>query len=234
MTINERDVAGIGIVNFTDQVDVAISIVDAGSIAATLLPSPETVPSVTYVVSTIVDGVPALLQGVSWTQAEIDARTAKTLTFDGLDLSNVSKVLVGVDIDPAVAVITEAALALAVGGTGPMAVMMDNALSGLSGYIMEATIMAPSIARFVDVTFPSSFALATHTPDPVSAPIVQLQAVDLGQVINPGDSSILLADLVIEGLAPGTTEVQLVVTQMDDDSGFAIRTIVRSAIVTVT
>lgn len=234
MTINERDVAGIGIVNFTDQVDVSIGIVDSGSIAATLLPSPATVPNVTYVVSTVVDGVGTLLQGVSWSQSEIDSLTAKTLTFDGLDLSSVSKILVGVDIDPAVAVITEGGLGIIVGGTGPMEVRMDSALSGLAGFIMEATIMAPSIARFVDVTFPGTFALATHTPDPVSAPIVQLQAVDLGQVINPGDSSILLADLVIEGLAAGTTEVELVVTQMDDDSGFAIRTIVRSATVTVT
>lgn len=234
MTINERDVAGIGIVNFTDQVGVGISILSDDSIEVAITPQPNAVSGATYVVLAVVDGAPSALQGEEWTAAEIAAGVVKRLIFTGLDLRNVSKIIVGVDIDPAVAVITGANGAGNVGTTIQTSIVMDHALSGLAGYLMDATIADPAVARFTDVIFPTTFPLNTQTPDPVSGPTVQLTAVDLGQVINVGDVDILLADLQIEGLAAGTTEVKLVVTKLDDDSGFPVRSIVRSGTITVT
>lgn len=233
VSINERDVAGIGIVNFTEQVDVSISIVDSDRIEATLTPQPETVADIIYVVSATVDDVPALLQGVSWTAAELLAKAAKTLTFAGLDLAGISKIIVRVEIDPTVVVIHGADVAAQVGGVIPMSLVMASAMTGLAGYIIDTAIVNPAVARFTDVTFPSSFALATHTPDPVSGPMVALQAVDLQQVINKGDVNILLAELQIEAMSVGVTEVLLTVETLDDDSGFRIRSIVRSGTITI-
>lgn len=233
MTINERDVAGIGIVNFTDQVGVAISILSDDSIEVALTPQSNAVSGATYVVLAVVDGAPSALQGAEWTAAEIASGVVKRLIFTGLDLRNVTKIIVGVDIDPAVAVITVADGAGGVGTSFQTSIVMDHALTGLSGYIIDATIVDPAVARFTDVTFPPTFPLNTHTPDPVSGPAVQLVGSDLAQVINVGDVDILLADLQIEGLAAGVSEVRLVVTRLDDDSGGAVRSIVRSGTITI-
>lgn len=110
-------------------------------------------------------------------------------------------------------------ISLAPRGVGAMALFMSHAPTGLAGYTMDIAIRNPLICRITDVAFPAEFPLNTHIPDPVSGQTVQISAVDISNVIIPGDTRILLAAVDIEGLAVGTTEIGVIITRLDDDSG---------------
>lgn len=126
-----------------------------------------------------------------------------------------------------------ASISLAPRNIVSMALFMSHAPTGLSGYIMNITIRNPAICRITDVAFPAAFPLNSHTPDPVSGDTVRISGVDLADVLVPGDTRILLASIDIEGLAVGTTDVGVVVTQLDDDSGSPIQSLRFPGTVTV-
>ncbi len=108
-----------------------------------------------------------------------------------------------------------------VGGTVSMEVRLNaTPITGLAGFTMRARIRNPAIAKFTDVTFPASFVLASHLPDPVNGPaLTGISGVDLGNVIGAEETNILLATLEIEFLSIGVSEVDIDVVAMDDDRG---------------
>lgn len=113
-------------------------------------------------------------------------------------------------------------------------IRMQRAPNGLAGFTIVAHIGDPRVARITDVTFPLTFPLASHTPDPVNGPTVRLSGVDLGAVINAGDTDILLATLSIELLEEGFAALSLLVTRLDDDSGFDIPRVSRTGAIVTT
>ena len=113
-------------------------------------------------------------------------------------------------------------------------VRMQRAPTGLAGYIIIAHVGDPRVARITDVTFPPTFPLATHTPDPVSGPTVRLAGVDLGTVINAGDTDILLATIQLELLDQGFSDLSLLVTVLDDDAGSDIPRVSRTGAIVTT
>ena len=85
-----KNLAGLGQMQFTDQCQVSeIEADDLTKVKVKLLPNVNTVAGVTYTVSLFLNGQYEDDQTTTWTQAEIDVHTKKTLTFTGLDLASV-------------------------------------------------------------------------------------------------------------------------------------------------
>ncbi len=108
-----------------------------------------------------------------------------------------------------------------VGGTVSMEVRLNaTPITGLAGFTIRARIRNAAIAKFTDVTFPASFPLASHLPDPVDGQaLTNISGVDLGAVIGAEETNILLATLEIQFLSVGVSEVDIDVVALDDDSG---------------
>lgn len=235
MSVTFRVIAGVGVVLFSKEVGVQVNVIGAGELEVVVTPNPNAQPDQLYAVEMSIDGLSQGARGLTWTATEISSAISKTVMFTGADLNAVDRVLVEVGLNTTRAVVTALDISVVAGGsTGPMDVRLDAAPDGLAGYIAEATIRDPSIARFTDVVFPPAYTLATHDPDPVSGPVVGFRGVDLGSVIQAGAVDVLLASLQIEGLVAGATTVDLKVTRLDDDGGFDVARVEIAGILTIT
>lgn len=106
--------------------------------------------------------------------------------------------------------------------------------SGLAGYDLQAGILDPSVARFVDVVFPAAFSLNSHTPDPVSGNrLTSISGVDLGDAITGGETNLTLCTLRVELLTVGSTTLAFGRNAVDDDGGFPIDILTRTPTITV-
>lgn len=236
MGILVRSLAGIGILIVSDDIQVPpVSIVGANQLDVTLIPNPSAQADTPYIIPLIIDNVEVGLQAVEWTAAQIAAAEPRLISFTGIDLLGVTSIIVSAGFDDAVAVIDAADAGGASGLTIDVEVRMHEVpAAGLAGYTMDASLVDGAVARFVGVTFPGSFPLGSLVPDPVSGPAVQISAVDLNTVVIGGDVDVLLATLQVELLtAVSVTEVQLVVTRLDDDGGFPIRSVTFPGTITV-
>lgn len=234
MSVTFRVIAGIGVVLFSKEVGVLVNVVGAQEIEIVVTPNPNAQPGQLYAVELSIDGLTQGARGLTWTAAEIASAISKIVMFTGADLNAVDRILVEVGLNTDRAVVTSLDLSTTTLVSGLMGIQLDAAPDGLAGYIAEATIRDPSIARFSDVVFPGAFTLATHDPDPVSGPVVEFRGVDLGSVIQAGAVDVLLASLQIDGLVPGSTVVDVKVTQFDDDGGFDIARVEIAGILTIT
>ena len=234
MSVSTREIAGVGIVTITNEAGVEVNIVGSDEVEAVLTPRSNTKPDTLYAVSLQIDGEETALEGVEWTPGEVASLTTKSILFSSQDLTGIKEIIITVSIDASVVVVAGLDASIGVSVTGGMEIRMDRAPKGVAGFVIEVTIQDPGVARIVDVTYPATFSLATHDPDPVSGSEVQLRAADLGKQVESGARDILLATLNIEGLATGISPVKLVIPQFDDDDGFNIKSIVQSAFLTVT
>ncbi|MCI0841961.1 MAG: hypothetical protein J4N64_09305, partial [Chloroflexi bacterium] len=89
----------------------------------------------------------------------------------------------------------------------------------------------PATAEIVAVNYPKipkdpenpdsglvpAFALALPLDVPTFS--ARMQVADLSQMINPTSDEVLLATVKVRGIAPGTTDLRVVVTRVDDDDG---------------
>lgn len=234
MTVTIREIAGVGVVLFSKEVDVQINIVGATVVEVDVEPNIIAQEDKLYAVNLSIDGIALGNKGVKWSASEIAAALQQTVIFTGLHLNAIDRILVEVAIDTDLKELAIVDGGVAVGATGLLEVTMNLAPAGLAGYIAEASIRDATIARFVDVVFPSDFPLSSHVPDPVSGPLVEFRGVDLGSVIQAGAANIGLAGLSVEGLAGGSTIVDLNVTRLDDDGGFDIERVDIAGVLTVT
>lgn len=116
------------------------------------------------------------------------------------------------------------------GGAFLVPIVLDNAPTGLSGFVMDVSIDNPAIASIVGVDFPASF-LTSQTPPTDSR--WRLVAVDLQRLIERGATQATLATLRVQGHDAGTTKVHLQVVKMDDDDGNPMQPRVMPGTVTV-
>ena len=234
MTITLRRIAGVVVVLFDKEVNVEVSIVGAAIIEVDVTPNLNAQADALYVVELSVDGVAQGNRGLSWSAAEITSSLEQTVIFTGVDLNAIDRILVEVAVNDGLPELAIFDGATTVGVSGLLEVRMNLAATGVAGYIAKATIRDATIARFVDVVFPGDFPLASHVPDPVSGPFVEFRGVDLGALIQSGAAAILLASLSVEGLAVGSTVVDLNVTTLDDDGGFDVERVELAGVLTVT
>lgn len=103
------------------------------------------------------------------------------------------------------------------GSSGTLDIQLDQATTGLAGYQLEVSINPAGTAEFSSVNFPATLSLNSASTVPASS--VNIVAVDLMDQIKVGASSVKLATLNVQGLADGSSEVQIAITELTDDSG---------------
>ncbi|MCI0441424.1 MAG: hypothetical protein L0177_20165 [Chloroflexi bacterium] len=116
-----------------------------------------------------------------------------------------------------------------VGESISMPVVLSVAPGGLAGYLIEVEMKNPAVASIVGVEFPS-FGLTNQSQVGGTS---RLAAADLMRVIEVGDTDATLVTLNIQGLAFGTSEMEIRIIQMDDDKGNLVEASTLSGIIRV-
>lgn len=228
MSVIIREIAGLSITKVTDEVTVfPVEIIGVDQILVRVAPTILTQVDVRYLIGVKIDRgsqVDALdLEEIRFTQDDISNLTSFTFPFTVNDLEGVESFIVEAFLDASIASVR------AISGPGTvnmltgMYIEIDTGIAGLAGYIMNITIVDPSIAKIVGVVFPPTMALSQFHPDPVDGPTVEISAVDLSDAVKDSELNVRLATVQLEGLAPGTAGFDLIVKQLDDDKGFPIR-----------
>lgn len=103
-------------------------------------------------------------------------------------------------------------------------VAMSETPTGLSGYDIVLGVQNNSTATITDAEIADEFALSeVNVSDNGTSMEVNLRAVDLEESIQEGATNISLANVNIEGISAGETELEVQeVRQVDDDNGTAI------------
>ena len=117
------------------------------------------------------------------------------------------------------------------GSSGTVDVLLDQATTGLAGYQLEVSINPAGTAEFSSVNFPAAFSMNSASTLPASS--VSIVAVDLMDQIKAGASSVKLATLNVHGLADGSSEVQIAITELTDDNGNPVSSTIQPGHVTV-
>lgn len=117
------------------------------------------------------------------------------------------------------------------GSSGTVDVLLDQATTGLAGYQLEISMNPGGIAEFSSVNFPAAFSMNSASTLPASS--VSIVAVDLMDQIKAGASSVKLATLNVHGLADGSSEVQIAITELTDDNGNPVSATIQPGHVTV-
>jgi PKD repeat protein len=94
-------------------------------------------------------------------------------------------------------------------------IRLSEAPNGLSGFELILSVN-PSVALIKRVEFPG-FGLNESSGAPGSK--VSIKAVDINNVVKPGDTNPELAVLVIEGISTGEAALNIEVKELDDDNG---------------
>ncbi len=98
-----------------------------------------------------------------------------------------------------------------------ISIIADQFPTGLSGYNLTVSLSDGSIADIVNVTFPSW--AAVHDEGSFPGDTVWVKAVDLSAKIQAGATEVELCTLEIGGESAGNSDITIVVTQCDTDSG---------------
>ncbi len=223
-----REIAGLSITKVTDEVTVfPVDIIGIDQILVRVTPTALTQVDARYLIGVKVDRgseVDVLdLEEVAFSQDDIDNLTGFTFPFTVVDLEGVETFIVEAFLDAAVASVRVLPDPGSVGMSSNVDITIDTGSGGLAGYIIDINIVDASVAKIVNVFFPPELGLNQFDPDPVDGPTVQITAVDLGDSVKGGALGVRLATIQLEGLAVGTTAIDVEITQLDDDKGFPIR-----------
>ncbi|NLV28403.1 MAG: PKD domain-containing protein [Methanomicrobiales archaeon] len=118
------------------------------------------------------------------------------------------------------------------GSSGTIDLVLDEAPTGLAGYSITISFNPQSIAEVSGVTWPSAFSLKDTNPVPPASTIT-IVAVDLSDVITIGAADISLATIEVTAKADGSTEMQMTINELTDDSGNPISATVSKPHITV-
>ena len=93
---------------------------------------------------------------------------------------------------------------------------LEQIFDGISGFVIDATVADPAIARIESVTLPVyGIELVVGAPGPsVTIVVADAEGVVDGQV-----SLIVIATLDVQLLSAGSTQITLTVDQLDSDTG---------------
>ncbi|MDN7025303.1 hypothetical protein FGU65_10430 [Methanoculleus sp. FWC-SCC1] len=107
-----------------------------------------------------------------------------------------------------------------VGETTTLSIILDEAPNGLSGSNVSVSLDDPSIAEFIDVTYPDWMTLSASNSFPSDT--VFIKGVDLHDKAMPGATSISLGTVTVRGDAVGVSAVAVSIEQIDDDFGAVV------------
>ena len=115
--------------------------------------------------------------------------------------------------------------------TGTADIILSEAPNGLSGYNLTISLYNSGIVIIKEVIFPSWASLYVNSSLPSDS--VWIKAVDLNDEIKEGVTNVVLATIIFESKAKGSTCINLTVTKIDDDEGYPIDVIVENASLSV-
>jgi len=119
----------------------------------------------------------------------------------------------------------------AIGSTVSVDIMLDTAPNGLSGYSINVSVGNPGVATISSVTYPSWASLIQTSSLPASE--CWIKAFDGEEQVQSGASDVPMATVTLQGLAGGSTVVNLVVNMMNDDSDAIINPTISAGTFTV-
>ncbi len=106
------------------------------------------------------------------------------------------------------------------GQNADIAIKLDSAPSGISGYRFNVAVPNTTVAHITGVTFPGWAALNETKTLPDGN--ITLTSVDLSEQVQAGASEIVLATIQVQGEVGGSTKIRLFITRMDDDNGATV------------
>ena len=109
-----------------------------------------------------------------------------------------------------------AANTLEVGETTTIAVLLETAPAGLSGFNISVALTNPSVGEIVGVSYPTWAMMPKNGSLPADS--VFVQALDLEQLVGVGATNVTLCTLTVRGDAAGTTNLTITPIKVDDDS----------------
>jgi PKD repeat protein len=133
-------------------------------------------------------------------------------------------------INPTVAIVPDTTV-VHQGETHSISLVADVLPAGLSGYRLWVNLSHPGIAEIISVSYPDWGILNRTSPLPAES--VEMSAVDLNRVVQPGATNVSLGTITIRGDTPGETPVTITILRMDDDTGGPITPSTRNGTFTV-
>ena len=106
---------------------------------------------------------------------------------------------------------------LDIGESTAVAVVMDVAPTGLSGFNVTVSLTEPSVGDIINVTYPDWAILPLNSSLP--ADYVSVQAVELMSLVGPGAANINLCTLTVRGDTAGETNLTFTLMKIEDDVG---------------
>ncbi len=95
------------------------------------------------------------------------------------------------------------------------AVVMNSALTGLSGFNISVALTDPSVGEIVAISYPKWAELPVNSSLPANT--VYAQAADFTNSVGAGAVNVTLCTLAIRGDAPGETNLTITASKVDDD-----------------
>ena len=106
-----------------------------------------------------------------------------------------------------------------VGDLVSIPIVLSEAPGGVSGFDIVVSLSNDNVASIVSAEFPG-FGLIQYTQ--ISDSQVRLKAVDFAGVIESGAINATLVTLTLQAVKKGSTDIQISVNILDDDSGYPI------------
>ena len=116
-------------------------------------------------------------------------------------------------------------------GTQTTSVYVDTLPTGLSGFNITLTVGDSGTADIYSITEPTWGGI--HITGSTPATSAYIQVADLSDAIDAGDTQVKLCDVVIRGVAVGSTSLSITVNQMDDDNGDAVSPSISNGLIAV-
>jgi PKD repeat protein len=110
-------------------------------------------------------------------------------------------------------------------------VILDSAPAGIAGYRLLTSFSPSGIARVSGVTMPDWAAVKVVEGTPGESALIS--TVDLNMKVEPGAEQVRLCTLSIEGVSKGETSLNIIITEITDDSGDPVPVEVTPAAITV-
>ncbi len=109
-----------------------------------------------------------------------------------------------------------------IGASGQSTVMLDSLPGGLAGVRMTLSISDVGLANITAISFPAAFDSALKSTSSLPSSQVTITLVDLYSLVEPGSTNVVLWNMSLQGLTPGSGTIQMTVNELTDDNGSAI------------
>ena len=116
------------------------------------------------------------------------------------------------------------------GQSASIPIVLSEAPNGISGFRLDFTLGNSAVAEIVAVSLPAYGLTQTNI---ISGSQVTTMAADLNGLINASSTNFTLATLNVLGTGTGSTQINVVVTAMDDDDGFNVAVTTNAGTVSV-